>query len=108
MDAPTYSGQSEDDFETPPVTYLVKGPEDDRILKLKPHQMTSTTLARIFRLEPDSIILYGSDDSVIVPTTSGGTSKLSSFLTWKVIFQKLSHNYQKFTDNSRHCNSNNS
>ena len=68
----SHSGDSEDDFQvrqTVSATYLVKTPaEDDRILKLKQNQMLSTTLARISKLVPKSIILYGSDDSVVPRT----------------------------------------
>ncbi|XP_038062419.1 uncharacterized protein LOC119732905 [Patiria miniata] len=76
-------------------TFLVKGPDDDRLLKLKKVQMSCTTLGRIFKLVPDSIILYGSDDSVVVPCSSG-TFDLSSFLTWKITGDALPNQAPKF------------
>ena len=65
---------SDDDFiggGLSDTDFTVQMEGKDRKFKLKRSQMTCETLSKIFKLVPLSIILYGSDDTVVVPNSSG-------------------------------------
>ena len=51
------------------------------MLKLKKNHMKSLPLGMIFKIIPESIILYGSDDSVVVADEQGSFPALDGFLT---------------------------
>ena len=57
---------SEEDFETS-YDEIVKivAPDQKRKLKLKISQLTGQTLGKIFKLNPLSIVLYGSDNALV-------------------------------------------
>ena len=68
------------------MSYLFSLTRDSVSLKLKPSQMMTTTLGKVFNLQPDSIFLVGDDGSVA--TSEDGnfdTYEMDNEVTWTAI-----------------------